>query len=236
MTATRSVFYAVPAFVGALTGERQCGFWPIHPTTASWDPTKLIPVDLTRSPQGVRDGHIVPSDIQVDDHLVGQPDPGLTTIGPRFPDGEIQGAAWLEASYYASLPAAIQPPRVPTATPVAMQCHDYELTSVLYWDGPLANRRFYGCYAQIVIANQAGLTQVTIWPPGKSLAPGVQPVGSYWIDFARSAHPSEPGFTQIGPGAADPKQGALFLDRPTSVAIALAGPKVPPFLGLASPL
>jgi hypothetical protein len=155
----------------------------------------------------------------------------MTTIGPRFPDGRIMGAAWLESTFFDKLPANLKPERVPTTPPIAMQCYDYELTSVLYWDGAMANRRFYGFYAQIVIPNQNGLTQVTIWPAGKSLVPSIQPLGSYWIDFAKSAHPIAPGLTQIGPNPGDPKQGALFLDRPTSTLLALGGPKVPPFMG-----
>jgi hypothetical protein len=220
---SRSIFYGSGGWVGVQTGLTTCSFWandPADPSVA-WSPNLLIPVDLSKNPQGVRDKSIKADEIQVDDKPANG---GLTKIGPVWPIGSTINGVWLESNFWGSL-GAKQPPRVPAY----MDCRDYELTTVLYWNTPLANRRFWGFHAEIT-AETGSTATVSIYPAGKSLAPGVQPAGSWPLDLAMVAHPIEPGFTTIGVGA-NPKSGALFLDAPTVSALALSGPKVPKSLG-----
>lgn len=217
---TRSVFYGFPAYVGALYGERTSGFWPSDPAALGWDATKLVPVDQANTPQAFRDGTITVAQITVDDHATNPNQPGLTQIGPMWPDGETIGACWLEQAYYDGLAAGIKPARVPAG----MLCHDYELTSTIEWDPPPTpgGRRFYGVHAS-VISVLGPLSLTTIWHPGTSLVPGVAPAGTLWIDLSLVALPVG-AFTKIGPGVST---GALFIDRTTAVSLALRGPKLP---------
>lgn len=223
---TRSIFYGIPAYVGSMTGQTQCSFWPVDPATIDWNPALLIPVNIAKNPQAVRNGLIPSSQIQADDYLTNPTYPGMTSLGPMFPDGRTVGAAYLESTYYNGLSATIRPPRVPTT----MQCHDYELETVWYWDGTLANRRFRGLYASIV-GEKGTSAQCQIWPAGKGLVPGQQPLGTWWINLPTMAHPLETGFTQIWTGAGNPKIGALFLDHPTIVHLGISDPKLPPSQG-----
>ncbi len=218
---TRSIFYGFPAFVGTMTGSTQCSFWPVSPDSINWDPTKLIPIDLGKNPQAHRSGTITPVQIQTDDFF-SNAIPGMNTIGPMWPDGVTIGGCWLESTVWAALPATNKPPRVPTN----MQCYDYELSTVFYWDGALANRRFHGFHAQIT---QEKGTQALcqVWAAGTSEVPGQNPVGTWWLNLPTVAHPVEAGFTSIGTGTGVAKVGALFLDHPTVVHLALAKPKLP---------
>lgn len=204
---TRSVFYGFSAYIGSITGPTSCAFWPTDPGSLNWAPALQIPVDLSLNPQAARANKVKPGDIQVDDY-VGFALGGATGIGPMFPGGTMNAMCWLESTYWASLAAkGNQPPRLPPNA----QFKAYEMCSVLYWDGALANRRFQGLHAQIQ-AEQGTRALVTIWQPGTSQIPGQNPLGTWWLDLAQLAHPVEPGFTEIavGPGAA--KVGALFLD------------------------
>lgn len=218
---TRSIFFGYGGWVGLQSGPTTCSFWPDDPTQIQWDARLLIPVDLALNPEAVRAGRVRADAIQVDDK---PSDGGLTKLGPTWPTGSTINGVWLESNYYGSLGAA-RPPRVPRY----MQCREYELTTVLYWDGPLAGRRFWGCHAEIT-AESGSTATVSIWPAGRSLVPNQQPAGSWSLDLAAVGHPIEPGFTEIGVGSA-PKVGALFLDAKTVSALALAGPKLPPTLG-----
>jgi hypothetical protein len=139
---TRTICYGFPAYVGSMTGSTQCSFWPVSPDTINWDVTKLIPVDLGMNLQAHRNGTITVAQIQSDDYYTNT-SPGMNTIGPMWPDGTTIGACWLESTYWGNLGAANKPPRVPTI----MQCYDYELSTVWYWDGALVNRRFHGFHA-----------------------------------------------------------------------------------------
>jgi hypothetical protein len=220
---TRSVFYGFGAFVGSITGPTTCAWWPDDPNVLKWDATKLVPVDLGKSPEAVRQGLIKVSDIQCDDFTT---DGGLTKIGPRFPIGAANGACYLEESYWKGLPAGIRP----TLKAGGMQCRDYELCSVLYWDGPLAGRRFHGFYVEI--SKPSGTRAlVALWNQGTSAVPGQQPHGTYWIDLASQAMAIEPGFTEVGVAAGVPQKGALFVDATVAHAIRPYGGKFPPSLG-----
>ncbi len=220
MPATRTITYGFGSWVGQQSGLTTCGWWPQDPATLNpqFDQAKLITSDLSKNLQAVRNGQITAAQIQVDDPPANG---GETKIGPTFPTGSTLNGCWLEKTKYDAL-TGNKPPRVPADT----HCRDYELTSVWYWSGTMANRRFWGFYAEIV-QEQGGSALVSIWPAGKSLDPGQQAAGSWWCNLATQCHPIEAGFTQIGVGLASPKQGALFLDAPTRQSYALSGPKLP---------
>lgn len=215
---TRIVFYGFGAFVGAIRGPTQCDWWPDDPARLNFAPSALVPTDLAKNPMAARSGAISVADIQCDDHRT---DGGLTAVGPRFPQGSTVGAIWLSESYWSSL-GAKQPPRA-----VTKDAHDYELTSILYLDGPMKGRRFYGVHAKVV-GTQGPLTRVELWHAGRAKVPGERPAGAFWMDLAQVAHPIEPGATQIGAGQVE---GALFLEDTTSRQVTLMSPKLPPGSG-----
>lgn len=221
MPASRTITYGFGAWVGQQTGLTTCGWWPKDPATLNppFDVTKLISSDLSKNPQAVRNGTITAAQVQVDD---APGNGGETKIGPTWPTGSTINGCWLEKAKYDALAAGVKPPRVPAD----MNCRDYELATVWYWSGALANRRFWGFYAEIT-AEQGQSALCSIWPAGKSLDPGQGAAGSWWIDLSTKAHPIEAGFTQIGVGVANPKQGALFIDMPTRTQLGLSGPKIP---------
>jgi hypothetical protein len=222
---SRSIFFGFGAWVGQQTGLTTCGWWAKDPATLNppFDTTKLIASDLAKNPQAVRNGQLAPPYIQVDDAPVHG---ALTKIGPTWPTGSTLNSCWIEAAKYNALAPAVKPPRIG----YGMACREYELTTVTYWAGPLINRRFWGFYAEIT-SEQGQQALCSIWPAGKSLVPGQQPAGSWWVNLATQAHPIEAGFTQIGVGVGSPKQGALFLDAPTAGNLHLSGPKLPPTMG-----
>ena len=214
----RAVFHGVGAFVGVLYSETKCKFWPDEPGRLSWDHKALVEIDLAKSPAAARAGRIPWTDVDVDDHHIYG---GMTKIGPLWPDGAHVGACYVtEDAWRRGTGRALDPDP---------DCHDYELTHVLYWQGPLATRRFHGFHAQIT-SEQGARALVTLWHAGKSKAPNAPPVGTWWIDLAADAHAIEPGFTQVGVGAS-PKTGALFLDLRQARTLQLDDPKKPPWLG-----
>lgn len=219
---TRSVFYAFGAYVGSITGPTSCSWFATDPNTIAWDPKQMVSVDLSRNPQGVRNGAITAAAIQVDDS---QLNGGLTRIGPLFPTGVMIGACWLDSGFWTNLATSgpYQPPRLTAQD----QCRDYELTSVLDW---VTNRRFCGFYAQIgaTAGPTSNLALCTIWNAGTSLVPGVTPAGTWWLDSSATADPVAGGFTTV---AKTGDAGALFLDAPTVQLLKLAGPKRPPYTG-----
>ena len=222
---SRSVFYGFGAFVGKITGPTTCGWWWDDPAKLGWADGALISIDLARSPSAVHGGRIEARDVVVDD-FAGYGHGGLTKIGPMWPGGTMSGAIYIEKTFYDAMPAP--PPRLPPDA----QCRDYELCSVLYYSGPLAKRRFHGLYAEI-LGSQGNLAHVKVWQPGSSMA-HVDPIGTYWVDLAQIAHPIEPGLTEVGIGATDAKQGALFVDASAKKVIPFDPPKTPHWLGGAS--
>ena len=220
---TRSVFYGFGAFVGSITGPTQCGWWPDDPAVLAWDPTRQIAVDLAKNPEAARRGIIATNEIQADDYS-GYAHGGLTQIGPMWPGGRMTGACYLESAYYNGL--ANKPNRIPPG----FQGRAYELTTVLYWAGGLAGRRFIGVHAAIK-NKQGARALVDIWEPGTSQIANKPAFGTYWIDFGAHVHPIEPDFTEIGVGPTDPQIGAAFVDATVLRAVSLRVPKVPPYLG-----
>ena len=221
MPASRSVFYGFGSWVGTQTGSTSCGWWPQDPATLNppFDQTKLINNDLSKNPQAHVSAGLPVAQIQVDDS---PPNGGSTKIGPSWPTGSTINGCWLESTFYNALPQGVKPVRIQTG----IQCRDYELTTVRYWSGALTNRRFWGFHVEIN-SEQAPSALVSIWPAGKSLVPGQLPAMSVWLNLTTQAHPIETGFTQVGVGLQNPKQGALFLDAPTVGSLTLSGPKLP---------
>lgn len=216
---TRSVFYGFGAFVGSLTGRTSCGFWPDFPDLFSWDQAKLVPVDLGKNPEAARRGLIKVDEIQADD-FSGYCQSGLTQIGPMYPSGKMVGLVGLEEDYWNKLGAS-KPP-IPTGTGF-----EYEYKAVVYWDGPLAGRRFVGLHAEVVsIAKGTDTAAVAIWTPGTGQTKS-KPFGTFWIDFGKDVHPVEPGFTTIELSRGTGQLGALFVDSIWHRAALLPPPKAP---------
>lgn len=213
-SATRSVFYGFGAYVGQLTGRSTCNWWADDPskTSTPFDPTTLITVDLAKNPEAVRSKQIPLADLQVDDLPTNG---GLTKIGPEWPAGSWINGCWLEKGYYDSLGKGIKPPRLHSTD----ECREYEMTTVLYWDGPLAGRRFWGHYVEID-SEKGTQALVSIFPPGRSLARNQKATRSIWMDLATQAMAIEAGFTEVGVGNA-PKKGALFIEAPTLSVLAM---------------
>ena len=232
---TRTVFYGLPAFVGTITGPTTCSFWPDDPAHFRWAPHMQIAIDLGKNPHAARTGKIQIAEIEADDYI-GYAHGGLTKIGPMWPGGTMNGAVWVESNHWDKLGGkGHQPPRVPSGHTI----QQYELTSVLYWDGDLKGRRFQGVHAEIHSV-QGPLALTSIWNPGTSHKG--PPIGTYWLDLSTVAHPVEQGFTEISTDAKSPKLGALFLDTalkdPKNTAgpvIVFDGPKVPRWLGGVTP-
>jgi hypothetical protein len=134
----RSVFYGFGAWVGQQTGPTSCKWWPQDPNTLNppFDTSKLIDSNLANNPAAVSGGLPITS-IEVDN---APPGGGLTKIGATFPGGSTLNSCWMDQLVYDALPTAVKPPRIPAG----FECREYELTTVLYWSGPLANRRFWG--------------------------------------------------------------------------------------------
>ena len=220
---SRSIFYGFGGWVGATYGQTQCGWWPEDPAsqTIAFSAGKLIKSDLAKNPQAVRSGAIQIAAIEVDDSPAHG---GLTKIGPTFPTGSMINSVWIESNHYNALKDK------PARPPSYMQCRDYELTSVLYWTDAMKGRRFYGFYAEIT-SEQSQNALCSLWPAGKSLIPGQAPAGSWWINLQTSAHPIEPGFTEVGLGPNATKKGALFLDAPSIGNLQMGPPKQPPAQG-----
>ncbi len=225
MPASRTITYGFGSWVGSQTGLTTCGWWAQDPTTLNpqFDATKLISSDLAKNLQNHRNGTITIAQVEIDDPTAYG---GETKIGPTFPTGSTLNGAWLEKSRYDALAPAVKPLRVNAD----MHCRDYELTTVWYWSGTMANRRFWGFYGEIT-AEQAGSALVSFWPAGKSQEAGQGAAGSWWINMATQAHPIEAGFTSIGVGLQNPKQGAIFIDAPTRTTLGLSGPKLPKYQG-----
>ena len=211
---TSTLFYGFGAYVGRLNGLRQVEWWPDAPATLKWDPAKLIATDLAKTPLAVANGEIAIDDIEVDDHIVNT---GLTRIGPRYPQGEMVGAIWLAKGFYDALPANVRPPRQSTQDGA-----DYELTSVLYWNGTTPGRRFFGFRGRIASNPGGGITRVEVWHGGRGRVANEKPRGPFDLDFAKDVDPTH---TAIGPGGA--QDGAIFIEDQKARELQLRSPKIP---------
>jgi hypothetical protein len=219
MPTTRTVFYGFGAYVGSITGQTTCGWWPDDPTGQNWNPATQIPVDLSKCPANFVAGVFKnATDIQTDDH---RGSGGYNVIGPQFPGGSMVGLCWLSKQYWSSLPNP--PPRQPVSAP--NDAWDYELTQLYYH---ATGKRFQGYHGKIIGTNGA-LSRVSIWFAGTSRV--ANPLGSWWINLAQDAHPVDPEATRIAQGGL--QEGAVFLDRAYSATLfADGGPKRPPLGGM----
>lgn len=227
---TRSMFYATGAVIGSITGPTTVSFWPDDPQKFGWGQGSLVPIDLGKNVSAVRAGKLGVADIAVDDY-VGYG--GATGIGPMYPGGVMTGMCWLSSQQWAVLAGKGLPlSRIPAGAP----CRDYEMTSVLYWNGTTPDRRYYGMYAAIVpgtadLKNHTAM--VTIWQPGTSQIAGQLPLGTYLLDFTPGqwVHPVEKGLTEIGIEPGQPQTGGLFLDWSARKVVPYDPPKNPTFSG-----
>ncbi|HYU14554.1 MAG TPA: hypothetical protein VEL05_00715, partial [Candidatus Acidoferrum sp.] len=248
----RSVFVGTGAFVGRVDHLTRLAFWADEPTDHDFDPSRLITVELSRTPNAAASQQISWDAVEVDDCLIG-PNGGLagTTIGPRWPEMQLVGAVYIEESVVRRLP----PQARPSCPPKGMGGRDYEFKTVVYWshlkDGR-AGRRYIGHHAEIL--EEAGkLARVAVFKPGMSDQPNAVAT-TMWIDLSSpdACDAGPDGLTQIGVGGGA-RAGALFLAAgrvidgraapATDLAAGRAGlahdgpspihadPKLPPFKG-----
>jgi hypothetical protein len=206
----RCVFVVTSAYVGRLETATRVAFWAEEPTEHGFDPSQLITVDLSRTPNAAAAGVIPWDAVDVDD-CVASPtgELGGTTIGPRWPEIQVTGVAQLEQSFIARLSPSLRPSNPPTM----MGGHTYEYMNVLYWpqtSDPRAGKRYAGHYAEI-LEERGGLAYVRVFPPGSSDQDSAR-TSNMWIDLAspQQCDAGRDALTQIGVGGA-PKHGALFL-------------------------
>jgi hypothetical protein len=204
----RAVFVGTPGFLGRIDSETRCAFWVDEPVDHGFDPSRLIEVDLGRTPSAVLAKEIDWEDVQVDDCLTG-PNGVITgtTLGPRWPELHLNGALYLEQRFVVGPPERLRPP-VP---PLGMGAYPHECMTCAYWpdtDDPRAGNRYTGHHAEI-LEEEGRLARVAVWPPGRSASATV-PAVRMWIDLGspeqRDAGPDS--LTRIGNSA---RSGALFL-------------------------
>ncbi|MFN0253126.1 MAG: hypothetical protein ACKV2T_40005 [Kofleriaceae bacterium] len=209
----RTIFHLYGAYVGQLVGISKVGWWAEDPVASGFPTSRLIPIDLSKTPSAARQGAIPIADIQCDDY---RSEGGLGGIGPRFPGGQMIGSMWLADTYAATIGS----PAFATEG-----IYDYELMMTMYWQGELGDRTFNGFHAQIVGQPQGALSLVEIWNGGTAQT-GAAPAGAWWLDLNAV---SDPNYTTIAPNG--PQVGALFLDRKTSSSMQLMSIKRPPGFG-----
>lgn len=221
---SRLVFYGIPAWVNGYTGSTSITWWPVDPTTTSptYDTSKLITNDISKNPYAYNHGTITFASVKVDDAPANN---GWTTVGPTWPGGTMTAAIGLESGFYNALSAGVKPSRVPPGG----GGHDYEYTTVQYFAGGMSNRRFAGFYVEIQSITGTSAYCKT-WAAGTGNAGGAA-AGTWLFDLSANAMPIETGFTQVGVGATDPRNGALFLDSSAYTGVGLSGPKLPQSLG-----
>jgi hypothetical protein len=210
---SKVTFHGLPAWIGAIHGPTGCDWWSSDPSNLSWDRSLLYSVDLANTPSAVQAGYISVADIEVDDHVSNG---GRTTIGPMWPGGTSIGAIWVSDGYLAKLGG-----RAP-ALQVGAKGHDYEYTTVRYFDGEHGDRQFHGFHANLVQTHNH-LSLLEIWHPGTGAA-GTSPAGRWWLDLDAHGDPDAPALTPNQPGA-------VHLDTTATKTLPLHAGKLPPFKG-----
>jgi len=206
----RCVFTGVAGFLGRIDSVTRCAFWTDEPTDHGFDPTRLVDVDLARTPSAALDERIPWTEVTVDDCFSGPTGNVLgTTVGPQWPELQIAGMLWLEEKFLRALPDRLRPP----CPPVGAEARAYEFQTVVCWTGtgdPRAGNRYVGHHAKI-LEERGTLARVAVFPVGSSMRATARST-SMWIDLA-SAEQCDAGpnsLTQIGVGDRR-KEGALFL-------------------------
>ena len=211
----RCVFVGTGGFLGRIQGDTVCAFWSEEPVDHGFDQSRLITVDLGRTPAAAAAREIGWDEVQVDDCFTG-PNGNVcgTTLGPRWPEMRLTGAVYLERRFAERLPDSLRP----ACPPINMTGRVCEYTTVVYWPGPdwgrdadgRAGRRYAGHYAEI-LDERGSLARAAVYPPGSSQKPHARPL-TMWIDLASPEHcdAGPHSLTEIGTGDA-PKRGALFL-------------------------
>jgi hypothetical protein len=212
----KTVFHLFGAYVGQLTGITNVGWWSEDPVATGFPISRLLPIDLSKTPSAARQGAIQIPDIQCDDY---RSDGGLNGVGPRFPGGQMIGSMWVAENYLST---------VGSPSPATAGTYDYELMMTMYWGGELNDRTFNGFHARIVAPPQGTLTLVEIWNGGTAQS-GAAPAGRWWLDLKAV---SDPNYTTISPTGL--QEGALFLDRGTTQPLPLFYTKKPPGYGFDS--
>lgn len=205
----RSVFVSTPGFLGRITGATRCSFWVDEPIDHDFDASRLIEIDLARTPSAALAGSIRWDEVQVDD-CYPAPTGGLigTTIGPAWPELQLAGLVGLEQTFRDALPELLRPP----CPPRGIHGRDYEFQSVVYWPGtddPRAGKRYAGHHGKIV-STRGTVARVAIYPPTTSDRADARPV-MMWIDLASPAEcdAGPHGLTRLGTDGVT--EGPLFL-------------------------
>lgn len=206
----RWIFQGTGGFLGRIEGETRISFWPDEPSDHGFDTSRLISVDLARTPSAAALGEIEFDEVEVDDCFSGpNGDVRGTTLGPRWPEIQVSGAVYLEERFRDRLPPSVRPP----LPPKFMGGRPYEFTTVLYWPGtgdPRAGRRYAGHHAQL-LEERGTLARVAVFPQGSSDRPNAE-AAAMWIDLSSSEQTDAgPGsLTEIGLGRGQ-SEGALYL-------------------------
>jgi hypothetical protein len=208
---TVTKFFGFGAFVGAIRGLRQVEWWPKDPATLTpaWDQNALIATDLAKTPLGVVQGLITIAQLEVDDHLMNG---GLTRIGPRYPQGEMIGPIWLAETFYNSIPQGKRPPRHQTT-----EGSDYELTSLLHWNGNVPVRRFFGFRGKLNAINGTKF-KLDVWHGGRGKIPGE--VGKP-VEVDTANIDTTTSISNVG------DDGAIYIEDSTARSLQLMSPKRP---------
>lgn len=216
---TTTVFYGFGAYVASLVQQRVVKWWPQDPSKLSpaWDHGQAILTDLDKTPNAVKNGTIQIAQIECDDHTS---DAGLTQIGPRFPQGLMIGMIWLAKPFYDNLQNN-KPPRHQSSDGA-----DYELTSILYWNGNTPGKRYYGFRGQIVGQGQGNKHKVKLWKGGRGKIQNEPPQGTFDIDFANDTDTAN---NEISPGGT--QDGAIYVEEGAARQLQLMSPKRPESAG-----
>lgn len=206
----RWVFHATGGFVGRIESETRIAFWSDEPSDHGFDPSRLITIDLARTPSAAALGEISYDAVEVDDCFSGpNGDVRGTTIGPRWPEIQVSGAIYLEQRFCQRLPDRLRP----SLPPAFMGGRAHEYTTVLYWPNtadPRAGKRYAGHHAEL-LEERASLARVAVFPQGMSDRRHIEP-RTMWIDLASAEH-TDAGphsLTEIGLGRGR-TSGALYL-------------------------
>jgi hypothetical protein len=202
----RCVFVATGAYLGRIDGIKRCAFWTESPVEHNFDKSRLIDLDLSKTPSAAAANEIAWDEVEVDD-CVSAPNGELsgTTLGPAWPELQLGGAVLLEQRFIAKLPLSLRPAPLRGG-------REYEFMSTLYWpnSGERSGARYQGHHAEIV-EERGSLTKLRIYAPGSSQAEHTTTRMS-WIDLA-SAEQCDSGvdsLTTVGIGA-KARIGAVFL-------------------------